>query len=184
MPGKAAKITITERQQEILRTLRKRRHGSLAAPANAPPSSCSPFEGHRNEEIAQEVGLAQGPVGLWRRRWARAFGRLIHLECSETRAKLRRAIEAVLSDEQRPGAPRPNSPPSRSPRSSPSPASPPEKSGRPMTHWTAHELADEVVTRGNRHVDLAVAGGAPTSARPPCSRTRVGTGSIPPRRTR
>ena len=25
---------------------------------------------------------------------------------------------------------------------------PPEKSGRPLTHWTAHELADEVVKRG------------------------------------
>ena len=25
---------------------------------------------------------------------------------------------------------------------------PPEKSGRPITHWTAHELADEVVKRG------------------------------------
>jgi putative transposase len=25
---------------------------------------------------------------------------------------------------------------------------PPEKSGRPITHWTAYELADEVVRRG------------------------------------
>ena len=42
MPGKAAKITITERQQEILQTLRtpsRRRPGS----GNAPPSSCWPL---------------------------------------------------------------------------------------------------------------------------------------------
>ena len=105
MPGKAAKITITERQQEILRTLRN----AVTAPSRLRQRASIillAFEGHRNEEIAQAVGLAQGPVGLWRRRWACAFGRLIHLECSETRATLRRAIEAVLTDEPRPGAPR------------------------------------------------------------------------------
>jgi transposase len=146
MPGKAAKITITERQQEILRTLRN----AVTAPSRLRQRASIillAFEGHRNEEIAQEVGLAQGPVGLWRRRWACAFGRLIHLECSETRAKLRRAIEAVLSDEPRPGAPGKFTPEQVTQILAVA-CEPPEKSGRPITHWTAHELADEVVTRG------------------------------------
>src|SRR4051794_36793923 len=102
MPGKAAKITITERQQEILRTLRN----AVTAAARLRQRAAIillAFEGHRNEEIAQLVGLAPGPVGIWRRRWAGAFERLIHLECSETHAQLRRAIEAVLTDEPRPG---------------------------------------------------------------------------------
>jgi transposase len=146
MPGKAAKITITERQQEILRTLRN----AVTAPSRLRQRASLillAFEGRRNEEIAQEVGLAQGPVGLWRRRWARAFGRLIHLECSETRATLRRAIEAVLSDEPRPGAPGKFTPEQVTQILAVA-CEPPEKSGRPITHWTAHELADEVVTRG------------------------------------
>ena len=90
MPGKAAKITITERQQEVLRTLRN----AVTAPSRLRQRASIillAFEGHRNDVIAQAVGLAQGPVGIWRRRWACAFERLIHLECSETHAKLRRA---------------------------------------------------------------------------------------------
>jgi transposase len=146
MPGKAAKITITERQQEILRTLRN----AVTAPSRLRQRASIillAFEGHRNEEIAQEVGLAQGPVGIWRRRWACAFERLIHLECSETRAKLRRAIEAVLTDAPRPGAPGKFTPEQVTQILAVA-CEPPEKSHRPMTHWTAHELADEVVTRG------------------------------------
>jgi transposase len=146
MPGKAAKITITERQQEILQTLRN----AVTAPSRLRQRAALillAFEGRRNDEIAQAVGLAQGPVGIWRRRWARAFDRLIHIECSETRAALRRAIEAVLSDEQRPGAPGKFTPEQVTQILAVA-CEPPEKSGRPITHWTAHELADEVVTRG------------------------------------
>jgi transposase len=145
MPGKAAKITITERQQEILLTLRN----AVTAPSRLRQRASLillAFEGHRNDEIAQEVGLAQGPVGIWRRRWACAFERLIHIECSETRAALRRAIEAVLTDEQRPGAPGKFTPEQVTQILAVA-CEPPEKSGRPITHWTAHELADEVITR-------------------------------------
>ena len=145
MPGKAAKITITERQQEILLTLRN----AVTAPSRLRQRASLillAFEGRRNDEIAQEVGLAQGPVGLWRRRWACAFDRLIRIECSETRAALRRAIEAVLTDEPRPGAPGKFTPEQVTQILAVA-CEPPEKSGRPITHWTAHELADEVVTR-------------------------------------
>ena len=45
-------------------------------------------------------------------------------------------------------APPASSPPSRSSRSWPSPASPRRSPAGPITHWTAHELADEVVKRG------------------------------------
>jgi len=146
MPGKAAKITITERQQEILQTLRN----AVTAPARLRQRASLilvAFEGQRNDEIAPQIGLAQGPVGLWRRRWACAFDRLIRIECSETRAALRRAIEAVLTDEPRPGAPGKFTPEQVTQILAVA-CEPPEKSGRPITHWTAHELADEVVKRG------------------------------------
>lgn len=63
------------------------------------------FDGLRNQEIAEEIGLVHRQVGRWRRRWANAWERLTNIECCETRATLRRAIEAVLTDEPRPGTP-------------------------------------------------------------------------------
>src|SRR3954466_13566205 len=146
MPGKAAKITITERQQHILQTLsrsvtaasRLRQRASIIVLA---------FDGLLNEDIAQRVGLTHRQVGRWRRRWAGAWDRLIDIECCESRAALRRAIEAVLGDEPRPGAPA-KFPPEQVTRILGVACEPPEKSGRPITHWTAHELTDEVIRRG------------------------------------
>jgi transposase len=146
MPGKAAKITITERQQEILRTI-----------CNAPtaPSQLQQrasvillaFDGLSNPEIAEKVGLSGRQVGLWRRRWAKAWDRLIQIECSQSHAAFRRAVEKVLSDEPRPGAPGKFTPEQIAQILAVA-CEPPEKSGRPITHWTAYELADEVVKRG------------------------------------
>ena len=146
MPGKAAKITITERQHDILRTL----HDAVTAPSHLRQRASIillAFDGLRNGEIAEQVGLGQRPVGLWRRRWAKAWNRLIDLECGETHAALRRAIEAVLTDGPRPGAPGKFTPEQVTQILAVA-CEPPEKSGRPITHWTAHELADEVVKRG------------------------------------
>jgi transposase len=146
MPGKAARITITERQHDILRTLRD----AVTAPSHLRQRAAIillAFDGVRNDEIAKQVGLGQRPVGLWRRRWAKAWSRLIDLECCETKADLRRAIAAVLSDEPRPGAPGKFTPEQVTQILAVA-CEPPEKSGRPITSWTAHELADEVVKRG------------------------------------
>jgi transposase len=60
---------------------------------------------------------------------------------------LRRAIETVLGDEPRPGAPAKFTPEQVTQILAVA-CEPPEKSGRPITHWTAHELTDEVVRRG------------------------------------
>src|SRR3954463_568412 len=146
MPGKAAKITITERQQEILQTLarsvtaasRLRQRASIIVLA---------FDGLLNEDIAPRVGLTHRQVGRWRRRWADAWDRLIDIECCESRAVLRRAIEAVLTDDPRPGAPAKFTPEQVTQILAVA-CEPPEKSGRPITHWTAQELTDEVVKRG------------------------------------
>ena len=60
---------------------------------------------------------------------------------------MRRAIEAVLTDEPRPGAPAKFTPEQVTPILAVA-CEPPEKSGRPITHGTAQELTDEVVQRG------------------------------------
>jgi transposase len=146
MPGKAAKVTITERQQEVLRTI-----------GNAPTASSQlrqrasiillAFDKHGSPEIAQDVGLSRRQVSLWRRRWADAWHRLISIECLESKAALRRAIEQVLSDEPRSGS-KGKFTPEQIVQILGIACEPPEKSGRPITHWTAHELADEAVQRG------------------------------------
>jgi transposase len=146
MPGKAAKIVITERQQDILRTLRD----ATTAPSHLRQRAAvilSSFDGLRNQDIAQEIGLGRRQVGRWRRRWARAWDRLIDLECRESKAELRRAIAAVLSDRPRPGAPAKFTP-EQVTRILAVACEPPAESGRPITHWTAFELADEVIKRG------------------------------------
>ena len=146
MPGKAAKVTVTERQHEILLTLRN----ATTAPAHLRQRAAVillAFDGLRNEEIAAQVDLGRFQVGRWRRRWVRAWSGLIDRECRETKADLRRAIAAVLSDAPRPAAPGKFTPEQVTQILAVA-CEPPEKSGRPITHWTAHELADEVVKRG------------------------------------
>src|SRR5215210_8303157 len=146
MPGKAAKITITERQRDILQTLsrsvtaasRLRQRAAIVVLA---------FDGLRNQDIAGRVGLTRRQVGRWRRRWADAWNQLIEIECCESRADLRRAIEAILSDEPRPGAPAKFTPEQVTQILAVA-CEPPEKSGRPITHWTTEELTDEVIRRG------------------------------------
>jgi transposase len=146
MPGKAAKITITERQQEILRTLRN----APTAPSHLRQRAeiiLLAFDGLNNPQIAAKVGLSRRPVGLWRRRWAKGWDRLIQIECLQTTAALRRAIERLLRDEPRPGAPGKFTPEQVTLIVAVA-CEPPEKSGRPITHWTLQELADEVKKRG------------------------------------
>jgi len=146
MPGKAAKTTITERQQEILQTFSR----AVTAPSRLRQRATIillAFEGLLNEDIAQRVGLTHRQVGRWRRRWANAWNQLVSLECCESRADLRRAIVAVLSDEPRPGAPAKFTPEQVTQILAVA-CEPPEKSGRPITHWTVQELTAEVIQRG------------------------------------
>jgi len=146
MPGKAAKITITERQNAILQSFSR----SVTAPSRLRQRAAIivlAFDGLLNEEIAARVGLTHRQVGRWRRRWANAWHQLIDIECCESRAALRRAIEAVLTDEPRPGAPGKFTPEQVTLILAVA-CEPPEKSGRPITHWTVQELTAEVIRRG------------------------------------
>ena len=138
MPGRAAKITISERQQEILRTISNAPTAQSRLRQRASIILLS-FEGQSNPEIAVQVGLTRRQVGRWRRRWANAWNRLIEIECRETRAGLRRAIENVLSDEPRPGAPGKFTPEQVTQILAVA-CEPPEKSGRPITQRLSGKL--------------------------------------------
>src|SRR3954471_655269 len=145
MPGKAAKVVVTEKQQEILTEFSRSR---------TEPSSLSQrssvvlltFAGMLNEDIAPKVGLERHQVGLWRSRWADAFDRLVLVECLDGIAALRKAICFVLADAPRAGSPGKFTAEQLALLFATA-CEPPEKSGRPITHWTHPELADELVKR-------------------------------------
>jgi len=144
-PGTAAKVTITERQQVVLDELSRSRSEAGMIVQRAKVILLA-FAGKLNEEIALEVGLERKQVGLWRRRWRDAWEALTLLECMEPR-KLREAVRETLRDAPRSGCPGTFTPEHISQILAVA-CEDPALSGRPITHWTNHELRDEVVKRG------------------------------------
>ncbi len=146
MPGKAAKITLTEGQREILLTLRDSAGESPHLRQRATIILLA-FEGLRNNEIATEVGLGQRFVGRWRRRWAKAWNSLVEIECGKTKTDLTAAIDEILRDEPRTGA-RPKFSVEQITQILAVAREPPPNRDQESGDWTAHELAVEVVRRG------------------------------------
>jgi putative transposase len=146
MPGLAAKVIITERQQEVLQSM----VGSRSCPqglAHRAEVILLAFEGLKNEAIAERLGCERHSIGIWRKRWKKAFEQLIVIECVEKPAALRVALEAVLSDRPRAGCGGTFTAEQIAQIIAVA-CEPPDKSGRPVTHWTPRELADEVIHRG------------------------------------
>ncbi len=146
MPGKAAKVTLTERQCEVLLAIRDAASGSHHLRQRATIILLA-FDGWRNTEIAVKVGLGQRFVGRWRRRWARGWDRLVGIECSEAKANLRQSIERILTDKPRSGA-RPKFTREQIAGILAVARESAEDSGVKTTLWSAHGLAAEVVKRG------------------------------------
>jgi putative transposase len=173
MPGRAAKVIITERQQQVLRAM-TRASTSTQALAQRAGMILLAFDGLANEPIADRLGCERHAVGVWRRRWAQAFDRLVLVECCEGLTPLRRAIAELLSDRPRPGCPGKFTAEQVTQVLAVA-CEPPADSGRPVTHWTPRELADEVSRRG------IVPSISPRQVgrflkRPSCSRTAAATG--------
>jgi hypothetical protein len=59
MPGRAAQVILTQRQQHVLHFLTRSRTCPQALA----------FDGWDNEDIAQRLGYERHQVGLWRRRY-------------------------------------------------------------------------------------------------------------------
>src|SRR3954467_9157508 len=146
MAGSAAKVVISERQEKVLRKLSTATTVAKRLVHRASIILLA-FSGVANRDIAKEVGLGRLQVGLWRRRWQDAFDNLIRIECSDDLPALRKAIEELLKDEARPGCPGKFTAEQLTLLIALA-CEPPEKSGRPITHWTGKELADEAAARG------------------------------------
>ena len=150
MSGRAASVVITVRQQAILRALsvattvattvayRLRQRARMILLA---------FEKQLNRDIAAAVSLGCDQVAMWRRRWQNEFEKLTVIEGSDDRSALRRAIEWLLSDEQRSGCP-PTFTAEQLTLIFAIACEAVEDSGRPVARWTQLEIIDEAVKRG------------------------------------
>jgi transposase len=146
MPGSAARVIVTERQQDLLLQMsqsvtiafRLRQRARIVLLA---------FEGRSNQDIAREVELGREQVGVWRRRWQNEFERLTLIEGLEALSDLRHAIEDVLADEPRSGRPCTFTAEQLAMIFSVA-CEAVEDSGRPVARWTQREIIDEVVQRG------------------------------------
>ena len=88
--------------------------------------------GKMNQDIAQDLGLNVHVITTWTKRW---------LERSDDR------VEDRLQDLQRPGAPDTITPEQWC-RIIALACESPEDYGRPITHWTHRELAEEAIKQG------------------------------------
>ena len=146
MPGKAAKIQVTERQFEILEEIVACRTAAVRLVQRAKIVLLA-FAKHNNEEVGQIVGLNPQQVSVWRKRWRDDWQRLISVECNEPRSVLKKEIEKLLADVPRKG---------RAPKFSPEQQAaivaiacenPEEEWERPISQFTVREIADEAVKR-------------------------------------
>jgi putative transposase len=168
-----ASITLSARQRSALEHLRRcqttsvrlaRRVGILLALADDP---CL-------EDVAKAQGLTRVSVRLWRDRWLAAAGRLCAAEADGQTSDqdLLALIEDALDDAPRPGGPATFSP-EQIVQVVALACEPPEKSGRPISHWTHAELADEVKKRAiaksisPRSVGRFLKGGGPPASQEP-----------------
>jgi putative transposase len=171
MPGMAAKVVITERQQDILQLLVWSRSCPQGL-AHRAEIILLAFAGLKNEAIAERLGCERHGIGTWRRRWQKAFPTLVVIECVEKPSALREAIEDVLGDLPRAGCGG-TFPAEQIAQILAVACEPPDQSGRPVSPWTPRELADEVIKRGIaasisvRHVGRFLKGGGPSTAPQP-----------------
>lgn len=104
--------------------------------------------GRNNSQISRELPLDRGQVRRWRSRWLTAQAPLTALEHEEPGDKpLTNAISTLLTDAPRPGTP-PRFTPEEVVQIIALACEPPTDSGRPISHWTTPELADEAIKRG------------------------------------
>jgi putative transposase len=147
MPGPpAVPVALSDRQRGLLQRLRQRqtacqriaRRVSVLLALDADP---------RIGPVARLLGLTRVTIRHWRDRWLAAAPILLRAEQEQaTDRRLSSLIEEALDDASRPGGPATFSP-EQIVQIVAVACEPPERSGRPISHWSARELADEVRKR-------------------------------------
>ena len=144
MPGRAAKVQVSEKQLAVLQELSRSRTAAKGTVQRA-SIIVRGFQGMLNQQIGAEVGRNRQQVGVWRQRWWDAWDSLCVWECTQTH-RLREAILEVLSDSPRPGT-LGTFTATQVTQIVAVACESPKLSGRPITRWTHRELHDEVLKR-------------------------------------
>jgi len=103
--------------------------------------------GTSNSQIAKQIQVHYETVQRWRDRWAAAESRLQAIEATGKPKLLGQAIEVLLADEQRPGAPATFTF-EQFMQIMALACERPATADRPVSTWTPHELAEEAIKRG------------------------------------
>ena len=101
--------------------------------------------GLNNAQITRHLAVGLKAVKRWRARWIEARPKLEAAQADPT--ALAHAIEQTLADAPRSGAPLQFSAQDVAQIIALA-CQAPEQTGRPLTHWTDHELADEAIKQG------------------------------------
>lgn len=141
----ASKIELSEKQEKILKGYEKGRHTPLHLKKRA-EIILKASEGYTNNKIEQEMAINEHTVKIWRDRYSKSCEELKRIE-AETPNKLRGAIEKVLTDEKRSGAPAKFTDEEFAAIIALA-CEEPAKLGVPFSHWTPQLLQTEVIKRG------------------------------------
>jgi transposase len=136
MPKLATKVVLSDQSQEELRKISKRATAEQRIVLRAKIILAASL-GHSNAKISRELKVNVDTVRLWRDRWVA----LSFLELKEL------SVEDRLTDAERPGKPSAITEEQRCQIAALA-CEPPNESGRPISHWTGREIADEMVKRG------------------------------------
>ncbi len=136
MPGpKPPAVELTEdERRELVRLARGHKTGQQVA--DRARIVLRAAESLNNSEIARELALEPDTVRLWRQRWL-----------SESGATADRPVAARLADAPRSGTPA-RITPEQVARIVALACEAPGEAGRPISQWSATELAAEIVRRG------------------------------------
>lgn len=122
-------------------------------------------DGVSNAAQGRRLGADEQRARRWRRRWAEAEEALSAAEAQDASdGDMGKLLLKVLSDRPRAGV-TPTFSAEQLTKIIAIACEPPEESGRPVTHWTPKELADEAIKRGvvdsisPRHIDRLLKGG-------------------------
>lgn len=139
-------IVLTARQRTLLAQI-VRRPTSPQAEFTRAQIILAAAQATNNQQIAAQLNVHVQTVRTWRGRWAEAADRLSSAEGEAEASVLPDVIHDLLGDAPRPGVPHTFTPEQICQLVALA-CERPENSGRPVTHWTPNELADEAIKRG------------------------------------
>ncbi len=140
-------ITVSARQRAALQSIPKR-HTAVQRLVRRVRIVLALADNPVVEAVAEQLHFNRLTVRLWRDRWLQAATVLEQAEQQQASdSQLLHLIEHLLTDASRPGTPATFTPEQLVQLVAVA-CEPPEKSGRPIDHWTHRELADELHKRG------------------------------------